>query len=137
MNCYQDGENCEKESENIFEDESQNVDKKSELCRTVTNPQKNSDPRKKDRPGSEVESSFEIRWNGYEDDDRSGQQDLSNGSNVRSEYISVDENEFFSESDRVEDDLKEHREVEDERQPLKNDWRKWTNKNNNKTLTNQ
>jgi hypothetical protein len=67
---------------------------------------------------------FKIRRNGYEYDDRSGQQDLSNGSKIRTEEISVDENELFSEPDWVEDDLKEHREVEDEGQPLKSNWRK-------------
>jgi hypothetical protein len=42
---------------------------------------------------------FKIWRNGYEDDDRSGQQDLSNGSKVRTEEISVDEDEFSSEPD--------------------------------------
>jgi hypothetical protein len=49
---------------------------------------------------------------------------LSNGSKVRTEEISVDEDEFSSEPDWVEDDMKEHREVEDEGQPLKSNWRK-------------
>ena len=125
---HQDGEDGGKECQDVDADESENVDKKSETVRKVADVEQNDQPSQENRPGSEVVTGFGVSRNRDEDDERSGEKDLGDGSEIRSEQVSVDEEEASPPSKSVEDELKEHRQVGGKSQPLKDLWWKWTGK---------
>lgn len=62
--------------------------------------------------------SLKRRGNGNKDNDRSEQQDLSDGTEIDPSQGSVNEQVGSSDPRSVEDDLKEHRDVESEGQPF-------------------
>ena len=73
---YQYGKNGGKKGENVNDDETKNIDKKSKLVRKFADREHHGYPGEEDRPGSEVDTCLEILRHGNVDDDRAGEDEV-------------------------------------------------------------